>query len=482
MTTLAQYQLKRLEAIKAARSKLLPFILYNFPGEFDVNWHHRYCCSVFDDFAAGKIPRLMVFMPPQHGKSTMMTEFLPPFLFGHNPNEKVILCGYNAELASKFNRKIQRIIDSDKYREIFPETTLNSKNVVTNSRGSYVRNSSEFEIVGHQGSLRVSGVGGGIASYPAYTALLDDVIKNAEEAYSATYRQKLYDWYTDELEARLHNNSRVAFTITRRHEDDLAGRLLDRDGTVEEGGKWTVVKLPALKEDDHNPNDPREIGGALWPNRHSQERMEDVKEKSPRTFTSLYQQRPAPIDGNLITREFFGRYNPNEVYFNDPRFFGDTAYTKNTTSDYTAILAYEKIDNFLYLKDLFHEKLTTRELCEKLPLWIGKHYGWNSMINIEPKANGKDLVDTIRHNTELNIREAEAPTKDKIARTNAAMMKIQSGRVLLPKGAPWVEPFIAECMAFPNGAHDDRVDSLIGAIEDVFQSGMGGGMAGHDHV
>ena len=234
---------------------------------------------------------------------------------GYNPNLQIILTMYNITQAKKYNRKIQRIIESDLYKRIFINTRLNEKNVVSTRAGAYVKNSEEFEIVNTRGFLKSVGVEGGIAGNTAKLALMDDVIKNVEQANSETYRNKIYDWYTDELEARLHNDSKVAFTITRRHQDDLAGRLLDRDGTIEEGGKWKVVKFPALCEDESNRNDPRTEGEALFPSLHSRERLEYIRDKQPRTFASLYQQRPTAKGGDMIKGDWFIIKNKNELPF-----------------------------------------------------------------------------------------------------------------------------------------------------------------------
>ncbi len=177
----------------------------------------------------------------------MLTEYLPAWAFGQSINYEALLIMYNSTQAKKYNRKIQRIMDSGEYKAIFPNTRLNQKRASNSNDGSYVRNTEEFEIVSGRGFLKSVGVGGGIAGNPAKLAFMDDVIKNVAEANSQTYRNRTFDWYTDELEARLHNDSKVAFTITRRHEDDIAGRLMLRDGTTENGGKWKVVKLPAIK-------------------------------------------------------------------------------------------------------------------------------------------------------------------------------------------------------------------------------------------
>ena len=210
-------------------------------------------------------------------------------------------------------------------------------------------------------------MGGGIAGNPAKLALLDDVIKNVREANSTTYRDALYEWYTDELEARLHNDSKVAFTITRRHEDDLAGRLLARDGLIEDGGKWKVLILPAIRENGDDPNDPRDIGDALFPEMHSLERLTDIKHKNARTFTSLYQQRPAPEEGGKIKKTWF-EVVPKETL---PRnavldLWIDGAYTKETTNDPTGtdIFYFDKRENILYWVFSYAEYLEMPELLD----------------------------------------------------------------------------------------------------------------------
>ena len=146
-----------------------------------------------------------------------MTEYLPAWAFGQSIHYQSLLIMYNSTQARKYNRKIQRIMDGAEYKEIFPHTSLNEKRVVSSAEGNYVKNSEEFEIVGGRGFLKSVGVQGGIAGNPAKIAFMDDVIKNVAEGNSETFRNNTFDWYTDELEARLHNDSKVAFTITRRH-------------------------------------------------------------------------------------------------------------------------------------------------------------------------------------------------------------------------------------------------------------------------
>jgi len=406
-------------------------------------------------------------MPPQHQKSTMLTEYLPAWAFGQNINYQCLLVMYNSTQAKKQNRKIQRVIQSEKYKRIFPKTKLNEKNVVTASKESYIKNSEEFEIVGGRGFLKSVGVEGGIAGNPAGLAFMDDVIKNVAEANSQTYRNKVFDWYTDELEARLHNNSKVAFTITRRHEDDLAGRLILRDGTTETGGKWKVLKLPALKEDNGNKDDPREIGQALFPQLHSRQRLEEIKQKQPRTFAGLYQQRPAAKGGDMIKGEWFEIIEENRLPFNINYVtwscFIDGAWTEKKQNDETAMCFcyFDKAAKVLYIRNITGVR-------KKLSDFIAFFSGFarlngltnESLIQIELKASGYAFEDLLLKSgwncTGINNNFVRL---GKFNRVESIEPFLRSGRVKLIKGA-WIDSFIQQAEGFPNAKHDDKIDVL----------------------
>lgn len=240
----------------------------------------------------------MVFMPPQHGKSELVSRMLPAYLLGKNPSAKVVLASYSATLASSFNRECQRYIDSEEYGSIFPETKL------SNGTGSWLRNNEIFETVKYGGFLKTVGVGGSLTGTPADFAIIDDPVKDSLEASSPTYQQRNWDWYNEVLNTRLHNNSKILITQTRWDENDLAGMLLKKQ---EEIGKseWVILCLPAIKEVNGDANDPREVGEALWENQHSKERLLAVQKQSIRTFQSLYQQNPQPTQaGGEFYKQF----------------------------------------------------------------------------------------------------------------------------------------------------------------------------------
>jgi hypothetical protein len=261
--------------------------------DYQFNWHHIHICAKLNAFERGEIKKLMIFVPPQHGKSELATRRLPAYLLGRNPRAKIAVCSYSATLATSFNRDIQRVIDTDIYHSIFPETRLNQSNVSTSAKGSFLRNSEIFEVVNHRGFVKTVGVGGSLTGTPVDIAIVDDPIKDRADAMSPRIRDGVWSWFTDVLETRLHNESQMLLIMTRWHEDDIAGRLLRRDDD------WDVLKLEAIKETDVK-DDPRKLGEALWPERHSLERLELIKDNSPVTFNSLYQQNPKPSKEALV--------------------------------------------------------------------------------------------------------------------------------------------------------------------------------------
>lgn len=447
-----------------ARRKLRNFIAYTMP-EYNFNWHHEYMIERLQAFVEGRVNRLMVFMPPRHGKSQLVSRHAPAFIFGQNPDARIIACSYSADLASSMNRDVQRIMTSEEYVSLFPEARLNSKNVVTTQ--NWLRNSTIFEIVERKGYYVSAGVGGAITGKGADFAIIDDPVKNAEEAASPTYRQRHWDWYTSTLYTRLEKGGSVLLTLTRWHEDDLAGRLLALQEENADADRWEVISFPAVREDFKDKNDPREVGEPLWPDKYDKSRLDSIRSSvGSRVWSSLYQQRPAPDEGGLIKGRWFSWYNPTEATEGKVNFYVDTAYTEKQKNDPTAILAYWRQGDDLYLKSC----ATVRKEFPDLVRWIQSFvkengYTSRSRIIVEPKASGLSVVQQLKQQTSLNVMKDTPPKDGKVARVNAVSAIIEAGRIHVPKGRGWVDPFLNECKVFPNGVHDDRVDCLVGAIQ-----------------
>ena len=277
------------EAVKRkARTNLNAFIKYTKP-EYDSQWFHKVICKKCEQVLSGEIKKLMIFVPPQHGKSEIVSRKFPAFALGVNPDLKIANCAYSADLSEGFSRDNQRTIDSNEYKELFPNTSLNGSNVRTNSMGGYLRTVEKFEIVDHQGSFKAVGVCGPLTGNPVDIGIIDDPIKDAIEASSLTYRERVWDWYVNVFMTRMHNNSRQIIMMTRWHEDDLAGRLLKL-----EPESWEIIILKGIAE-EFNDYDPRQIGDALWENKHSRAKLLNLQSLSQKTYYSLIQQNPQPI-------------------------------------------------------------------------------------------------------------------------------------------------------------------------------------------
>ena len=255
-----------------------------------------------------------------------------------------------------FNRDIQRIIDDIPFHEVFPDTILNESNVSTNAKGSYLRNSEIFETVNFRGFVKTVGVGGSLTGTPIDIGIIDDPFKDREEAMSIRIREKVWSWYTDVFETRLHNDSQQLIIMTRWDQDDLAGRILARDQS-----EWEVVSFPAIKEHD-NEYDPRDVGDALWPEKHSLERLEKIRETSPFTFNSLYQQSPKPSSEALVIPEW-SEYEDHQEPDVEPLIGFDFGFS----NDPNALVQVKIRKGEMYVKELLYEGgLTNSEIDAKM--------------------------------------------------------------------------------------------------------------------
>ncbi len=258
---------------------------------------HKAYYSVLDDFATSKTKRLIVSVPPQHGKSHGASHLLPAYLLGVNPDLRICIASYSFSLARRFGLGVQRIIESEEYQRLFPSTKLKGMEGTSRS-DSAQRTTDEFDIVGHRGGLRVVGREGSLTGSRVDVMILDDMYKDAAEANSPLIRENVWQWYCSVVKTRLHNDSRELIVFTRWSEDDLIGRLL-----AIEGSRWRVVNFEALKSSKPTPLDPRKLGVALWPSRHSRASLEQRREIDPVSFEALYQGDPKPREG-LLYGEF----------------------------------------------------------------------------------------------------------------------------------------------------------------------------------
>lgn len=461
---------------KIARTDFYSFVRLMNPqyGVDGFKWFHKLIAHQLQRVYEGKIQRLMLFVPPQHAKSTLASQMFPAWILGQNPKTKIVGSSYSSDLAQAFSRSIQRTIDSPEYHKIFPETFLNNSNVRTDSKQGFLRNADLFETVGHGGFYKAVGVCGSLTGTPADIALIDDPVKDALEAYSQTYRERVWDWYVNVLRTRLHNDSRIVLIMTRWHQDDLAGRILE---DMKKGGdKWEIFCLPAIKEGAKTSIDPRNEGEALWPEKHSAEKILQTKRMSLKVFNSLYQQRPSAVEGSIFKYAWFNKFTleslkEKERLSGEPivwNFVGDTAYENKEINDPSAFIAFCHYKNDLYILDVARVYKQMPELIRFTKDFVRRNqYSPSSSVKIEPKASGKSLVQMLKNETGLNIMQGIAPTKDKKARAEVCVPFVESGRVYLLEGAAWVDMFLDEVCSFPNGKHDDIVDCFTMAINEL---------------
>lgn len=292
---------------------------------------------------------------PTHN-SEGSSRLLPTFIHGINPDAKIAICSYAATVATDFNRDCQRIIDSPEYMSIFPDTRLNSSNVVTVST-NYLRNSNVYEIVGHRGSLRAIGRGGALTSKTVDIIIFDDLYKDASEANSPVIREGAWDWYTKVALTRLHNQSQKLIVFTRWHPEDIIGKILEREEVIiaknwadlERGreGTWILVNFEAIKTGEPTEIDPREPGEPLYPQRHSLEKLEALRKIDPVGFECMQQGNPGNAEGRLyqpfktwVEKSDWGIYIRSGCYI-------DVA---DEGSDYLAAVSYDvyRSDNQFY--------------------------------------------------------------------------------------------------------------------------------------
>jgi hypothetical protein len=339
-------------AIDLARNDFAFFVRF-IKKDFDATWFHNYIMeSLMTLYRDDDSKKLMISMPPQHGKSTLATQLYPAYLLGVNPDLKIVIASYTADLASRFNREVQKIIDSPEYRKIFPETKLGKPR-----SGEAIRNNDMFEVIGKRGYLKSVGTGGSLTGFSVDVLICDDLIKDYSEAKSLNVRETVWDWYTSVAESRLQNNGKQLLIATRWDNDDPLGRAGKRDDD------WNVITLPAMREskDDGRAYDKREVGEALWEARQSAERLIRIKEASPVIFNSLYQQDPRPATESLVYPDWQVCDSFPEV---DDVFYGlDFGFT----NDPTACVRMCKVGDSIFLDEMFYStRMTNKDIANSL--------------------------------------------------------------------------------------------------------------------
>jgi predicted phage terminase large subunit-like protein len=387
-------------------------------------------------------------MPPRHGKSMLASEFFPAWYLGRNPSHYVIAATYAQDYADDIGRKVRDQIADTAFQSVFPGCKL--KGDSKSSKRFHVASSDSFS-TDTEGAYFAVGIGGPVTGRGAHLLLIDDPVKNREEADSPTLRRRNKEWYTSTAYTRLMPDARVVVIQTRWHEDDLAGWLIRE----QDHENWTVLSLPAVAETDSDIIG-RKTGELLWEN-YPLEALDRIKRSiGSRDWSALYQQRPAPAEGGMCKAHWFKRYDrPQEVYDQIIQSW-DTASKANELNDPSVCTTWGvRKDGF----DLLQVMVRRLEFPQLKALVRSQAEAFSpDAILIEDKSSGQALLQDLKRESKLPLI-AVNPTADKITRFAAVSPMIEAGRVALPTTAAWLTDYEMELMTFPNSPHDDQVDS-----------------------
>ena len=424
------------------------------------SWHaYPYLKPVTDalqDVAEGKLRRLMLFMPPRHGKSMTVSETFASYFIGRHPTSHVIIVSYGDALAMQFGRRNKQLVQQYG-KELFDIS-------VSSDQSSKV----DWELARTHGGVTSVGIGGSITGRGASLLIIDDPIKNSEEANSITYRNKVWNEWHNTLRTRLEGKFAAVIVVTTRwHHDDLAGRLLNTEyGKVED---WRIISLPAIAERNDLLN--RDVGQSLAPQLGYDEKWAANTKDAVGSYTwsALYQQHPSEQQGAIFKRKWWHFYDIAPRNFTHIIQSWDMAFKDKKTSSFVAGQVWAVTDaTHIYLLDQVRAHMSFIASLRAVQLltskWPATQYGG---IYVEDKANGPAIISVLKQKIAGLI--AVTPQGSKIARAYAVTPMIEAGNVYLPAAttASWITEYLAELSAFPTAVHDDQVDTTTQALSQL---------------
>jgi len=470
-----------------ASKRMLNFARYMNP-RLEVTSFHKAYYEVLDKFAKGEIRKLIVSAPPQHGKSQGSSRFLPAFILGQDPDKKIVIGSYNAEMAKSFNYDVQKIINTEQYKAVFPNSFLNTARVRMDN--VYKCNSEVSEMVGHTGFLRAVGRSGPLTGRSVDVLILDDVYKDYAEANSGLVRELAWKWYTSVCRTRLHNESQELIVFTRWHEDDIIGRL-EKSGEkiipftsykdIESVPKdaWVHINFPALKVGKPTEIDPRNDGEPLWPSKHSKEKLLASKALDEVQFECLYQGDPGSAEGRLYGE--FKTYSNKEDWGTFVR-AGCYIDVADQGSDELASVTYDiyrgKGTTFNEKKRRFEpiyfvlvtDIILTSEGTDVTYVSVPAQINLNKTTRVWCESNngGEQFGKTIEKKTKAQVvKFYNGANKETRILTNASTVM---QHVIMPLGwenrYPHAEQHLRRFLRnFRGNSHDDIEDALTGIVE-----------------
>lgn len=418
-------------------------------GAFYMPPHLVMLAEALIDIAMGRCTRLIVTVPPRHGKSETISHYFPVWLLDLFPTLRIGLASYEATFASEWGWKVRSTIKE------------NAAELRVRLAEDFAARSAWYTNAG--GGMFTAGIGGPFTGRGFNVGIIDDPFKNYEEAFSITYRERAWNWYLTTLLPRMEPKGAIIVTMQRWHEDDIVGRLIEQMKSGE-GDRWRIIHLPALAEE----GDPlgRPVGTALWPQRYNEAYLAKMKRiQGTFLFNAQYQQSPSPAIGTILRRNWWRYYSqlPNVNRLTDWLQSWDMAFKETTTSSFVVGQVWARNEADKYLIDQVRDRMdfvttisSVRAMTEKWPRAVAKL--------VEDKANGPAVINTLRR--ELTGLIAVTPDGSKESRAQAVSPEVESGNIWLPAPAvaDWVQDFVDEAARFPVGPNDDQVDAFTQAI------------------
>ena len=459
-TLLAQVdEYRRALEREKAEASFMAYIKMMWPG-FVGGRHHAIMAKKFEAIANGTLKRLIINMPPRHTKSEFASYLLPSWFLGKYPNKKIIQCSNTADLAVGFGRKVRNLVDSEQYATVFPNVSLRQD---SKAAGRWATN--------QNGEYFAIGVGGTVTGKGADLLIIDDPHSEQEAALASgdpTVFDRVYEWYTSGPRQRLQPGGAIVVVMTRWAEKDLTGRVIKDAAMRDSSDEWEVIEFPAILPS----------GNPLWPEFWSLKELSALREELPPVkWNAQYQQSPTGEEGALVKRDWWKIWEKDDP----PRCeyiiqSWDTAFTKNTRSDYSACTTWGVFhmnenpeDVHIILLDAFQKRMEFPELKEKA---LSHYREWEpDTCIIEAKAAGAPLIFELRAMGVYVQDYTPVRGNDKFVRLNSVTDLFSGGKVWAPE-TRWASEVIEQMASFPNGDHDDLVDSSTQALIRFRQGGF----------
>ena len=442
-----QLRLAQLQKVDDCQSNFLDFVRAMWP-EFIAGNHHSIIAKKLEQIASGEIKRLIINMPPRHTKSEFAPFLFPAWMIGRSPAMKIIQATHTTELAVNFGRKTKNLLETEEYKDIFPDTTLSADSKAS-GRWDTKRGGMYYAV----------GVGSNLAGRGGDLIIIDDP-HSEQTALSNSGFEQAWDWYTGGPRQRLQPGGSIVLVQTRWSEKDMTAQLIRAQAKDPLADQWEIVELPALMPS----------GEPCWPQFWSKHELEQVRASVPAyKWNAQYQQNPTAEELSILKREWWKKWDKEEVpnlqYVIQSY---DTAFSKKETADFSAITTWgvfypEEIGGTpaLILLDVKKGRWDFPELKviaqEQYNFWDPE------TVIIEAKATGMPLTHELQKLGIPVVNFTPSKGNDKLSRVHSISPLFEAGMVWAPDES-WAEDMIEECAAFPHGQHDDLVDSMTQAL------------------